>query len=381
MKICFINYFFVPYYNRGGEIRLYEIAKRLVKKGHKVDIVTLKIKGRKDKENIDGINVYHIGPVIEKPPFVKIKDFIKFLFAIYNHLKRNKYDIIDTQPFLSFLPSYFFYKFRKNENVIATIHDIGKKERKDNWSRNRIISSFVEKIIYALKFKKIITGSNEIKKELIKNFGIDEKRIVVIHLGVDVELVDKIGKQNVEKDSIIFVGALVPYKHVDHLIEIVPSIVEKIPNFKLKILGTGSELEALKKMAKNYNVVKYVDFLGKKDKYIDVLKEIKKSEFLVLPSTREGFGLVLVEANACSKPVIAYASGGVKDVIKEGVNGFLIEENNKEELKEKIIFLLKNKRKAEEMGKKGRERVLKLFTWDKCVEKIEKLYKEIVEVK
>ena len=60
--------FFVPHYQGGGERRHYEILKRLVKKGHKVDLVCMKIKGVKKHEKIDGINVYHIGPKIANPP-------------------------------------------------------------------------------------------------------------------------------------------------------------------------------------------------------------------------------------------------------------------------------------------------------------------------
>ena len=115
MKICYVIDFFVPHYQGGGERRLYEIAKRMIKKGHSVDVLCMKIKGVPDYENIDGINVYHIGPTIKNPPYRSPLDFLKFIVAVFKWLMRNKYDVVDAQAFIPLFQRLYviFLKFRK----------------------------------------------------------------------------------------------------------------------------------------------------------------------------------------------------------------------------------------------------------------------------
>ncbi|ACX71942.1 glycosyl transferase group 1 [Methanocaldococcus vulcanius M7] len=375
MRICYIIDFFVPHYQGGGERRLYEIAKRMVKKGHDVDVLCMKIKNVPDYENIDGINVYHIGPTIKNPPYRSPLDFLKFIIAVFKWLMKNRYDVVDAQAFIPLVPASLCYIFRIQKNVIGTIHDVSQKKDKSQWLYYGNIAYFIEKFLYKLPFKKIITVSNIIKNILNEQYGIPNNKIYVVYNGVDLNLIDSIKVEDVDTNSIIFVGRLIPHKHVDDLIKAVSLIVKDIPEVKLKIIGDGivrGELETLVKELKLENNVK---FFGKLDDYKDVIREIKKSEVLVLPSTREGFGMVLVEANACYKPVIAYKSGGVIEVIDNNCNGFLMEERNIYELSEKIKFLLKNKNIAKEMGKCGRKKVERMFVWDRVVEEIEKVYK------
>ena len=378
MKICYIIDFFVPHYQGGGERRLYEIAKRLVKKGHRVDVLCMKIDNVPNYENIDGINVYHIGPTIKNPPYRSPLDFLKFIISVFKWLITNKYDIVDAQAFIPLIPASLCYILKIQKNVIGTIHDVSHKKDKNQWLYYGNIAYFIERFLYKLPFKKIITVSNVIKEILNKQYGIPSNKIYVVYNGVDLDLIDSVEDTDVDVNSIIFVGRLIPHKHVDDLIKAISLIVKDIPDVKLKIIGNGIAKDKLKKLVKELKLEDNVKFFGKLDEYKDVIKEIKKSELLVLPSTREGFGMVLVEANACYKPVIAYKSGGVVEVIDNNYNGFLVEERNIHELSEKIKYLLKNKDIAKEMGKYGRKKVEKMFVWDKVVKEIEKVYKTCI---
>lgn len=258
--------------------------------------------------------------------------------------------------------------------MIGTIHDVAEEKNKEQWIYYGSIANFFEKILYKLPFKKIITVSNAVKRILNRKYGIPNNKIHVVYNGVDLKLIDSVECNGIDKNSIIFVGRLIPHKHVDELIKAVKLLVNEIPDVKLKIIGDGVVSKNLKNLVKKLSIEDKVKFFGKIDDYSDVIKEIKKSEVLVLPSTREGFGMVLVEANACYKPVIAYKSGGVTEVIDDGINGFLVNKQNISELCEKLKFLLKNKKIAKGMGKNGRKKVEKMFTWDQVVEKIEKIY-------
>ena len=164
---------------------------------------------------------------------------------------------------------------------------------------------------------------------------------------------------------------------MDDLIKVVKLLKEDSKDIYLKIIGNGIEKDNLIKIVNDLNLNNQVDFSSDLD-YSEVIKEIKKSTILALPSTREGFGMVLAEANACNVPAVAYKSGGVVEVIEDGKNGFLVEPRNINELSRKIRFLLENKNIAREMGEYGRKKVEKCFDWEKIVINIVEIYEKLI---
>jgi glycosyltransferase involved in cell wall biosynthesis len=100
----------------------------------------------------------------------------------------------------------------------------------------------------------------------------------------------------------------------------------------------------------------------------------------VFPSIYEAFGIVLLEAMACGKPVVASNVGGIPFVVEEGKTGLLFESGNVEDLADKIVTILKDEELREKMGEAGRERA-KEFTWDKIAERTVEVYKEILKGK
>ena len=143
-------------------------------------------------------------------------------------------------------------------------------------------------------------------------------------------------------------------------------------------MGRGKEKENLVKMVDDYHLNDSITF--KQDLTDEeLIREIKESAMLVLPSTREGFGLVLAEANCCNKPVIAYASGGTVNVIDDGYSGYLVKPRDKEALKEKIELLLNDKQLQKQIGFNGRTRVEEYFDWDKIVDEYVDLAQSMIK--
>ncbi|MGZ7107426.1 MAG: glycosyltransferase family 4 protein [Methanobacterium sp.] len=372
MKICILSDFFVPHYNGGGERRYFEIAKRLVERGYSVDVICMKIEGINNNELIEGINIHHIGPKIKDPPYRNAFNFIHFIISAYLWILKKNYDLIDTQTFVPLLPGFLGARIKRIP-VIGTIHDVSSGEG-DQWLIHSKLASFFEKFLLRLPFDQIITVSDATKNSLVQKYGVKSRRIKVIPNGVDLKLVDSISKEEKEKDSIIYVGRLAPHKHVDDLINAINSLKKDFKDLNLKIIGEGTQKDNLIKLVNNLNLNGRVDFLSNIE-YSEVIRNMKNSAILVLPSTREGFGMVLVEANACNLPVIAYNSGGVVEVIEDKKNGFLVEPRNNNELIQKIRFLLQNEDIAREMGLYGRKKAEKLFNWDKIVDRIVETYK------
>ncbi|MCK9151632.1 glycosyltransferase family 4 protein [Methanobacterium alcaliphilum] len=371
MKICIVSDFFVPHYQGGGERRYYEIAKRMVKNGHSVDVICMKISGVVDFEEIEGINIHHIGPEIKKPPERKSSDFIKFICSVFKWILTHSYDVIDAQTYAPLFPSFIGAKIKKTP-IIATIHDVS-TGGDDQWIQSSKTAAIVEKILARMPYNKIITVSNETKNSLIEYYRVKEDRVCVVYNGVDIKLIDSVQIDEKYKNTIIFVGRLAPHKHVNHLIKIMKSLKKEIADVKLLIVGTGVEKDNLTVLTKNYGLQDNVKFLENLD-YIELITEMKKSNMLVLPSTREGFGMVLAEANACKIPVVAYASGGVVEVVKNGINGFLVEPEDLNSLEKHVKLLLNNDFESLKLGKNGYNIVKSNFNWDNITKDILNIY-------
>ena len=105
---------------------------------------------------------------------------------------------------------------------------------------------------------------------------------------------------------------------------------------------------------------------------------MRRCSFLIAPSRSEGFGMVAVEAMACSKPVIATKVGGLKEIVIDGYNGLLVEKNNPNDLREKILELINNEDLRKILGKNGRE-FSKKFSWEECAKNVKGIYEEVLK--
>ncbi|MGZ7209697.1 MAG: glycosyltransferase family 4 protein, partial [Methanobacterium sp.] len=243
MKLCIISDFFIPHYNGGGERRYFEIAKRLVDRGHQVDVICMKIQGVDDYELIEGINVYHVGPEIKNPPYKGVSDFIHFTLSGFLWILKNDYDIIDSQQYMPYIPGFFGAKIKRLP-VVGTIHDIS-SGKGDQWLTFTKVAPFIEKLLLRLPYDKIVTVSNHTKNALTEEYGVKPERIDLVHNGVDLKLVDSVTIDKRYKDSIIFVGRLAAHKHVDDLINVIKLLKEDYKDIYLKIIGNGIEKDNL----------------------------------------------------------------------------------------------------------------------------------------
>ena len=202
-------------------------------------------------------------------------------------------------------------------------------------------------------------------------------KIYVVSNGVDIEDVENIRQYELDGHIIFYVGMLEKRKGVDLLIKAISTIKKEIPDVHLFIAGIGKEEINFKNLVKELDIednVKFLSFISEEEKY----SYYKSADVCVFPSRFEWFGIVLLEAMVCEKPVVASNVGGIPYIVEDGKTGLLFESENVEDLAEKIITLLKDKELREKMGKAGRERA-KEFTWDKAAERTVEVYEEVVD--
>jgi len=257
-------------------------------------------------------------------------------------------------------------KIFKNQLIIE-IH--GDWERGPFLSKKRRFKFFQKKVVpilarFSLKSAdKIRAISSFTKKEAIKLSGIKPYFVFPTFTDINAFLEEK---ETVFENFILFVGGLEKVKGVKYLIKAFSKVKQEFPQFKLVIIGKGSEKENLESEIRSLNIEDKVKFKGRLS--LEETKNIMKNCYcLVLPSLSEGLGRVLMESMALGKPVVASRVGGIPDLIKDNENGFLFEKGNSNELAEKLRILLNNRNLTIKMGQKGREFVRVNFSNEKYI--------------
>ena len=382
LNICIVSEFSIPYLYGGGEFRYYFIIQELLKRGHNVTWLCMRFR-RSDnavpgEEFFEGIRIIHRGPIVNHPPVRTFCNIICYFVSILWHLTKNKYDVIDVQAFLPLVPAFIVaYIFKRN--MVATIHDVS-SDSNNQWLQYKSVAPFFEKCIVKLPYRKILTGSDSIKKRLITRFGIPSRRISVIPYAINLEMIDAVAPNydrshhyQKNKLSICFVGRFAPNKRIADLLDAFQLVVRSQPNANLTIIGSGTEEEMLRNIVQIKHLDSCVNFLvGIDDK--EKFKIMKQSQVLVLPSVREGFGLVLLEAMACQMAIVATNINGIRDVITQSHDGILVASGDTSALAAAILRVLNNSDLRLRLISNGRKTVEQKFQWAKNIEGIEKIY-------
>jgi len=333
-------------------------------------VITFNKKNKQFKRN--GINIYTIR-VKEPSHIINILFSIPILYHFISKIKEIEPDIVHFQglyyPYslcAAFVPSKY--------PVLLTLHGI--KERRFKRKRAYIFGIFylMLKKYSILKIKNIIAVT-PYEKAYLQQYT--NSRIYVIPNGVE----DKYFrvKSSCVTNKLLFVGGITQRKGLLDLINAMKKVVNKISTANLDIIGAPISkwyYVAVKRQIRLNKLTRNIKLLG----YLnddELIRKYQETSIFVLPSYEESQGIVLLEAMACGKPVVASNVGGIPYVVENGKTGLLFKCGNIKELAEKIIILLQNKEMREKMGEEGRKNA-KEFSWDEIAEKTVKLYEKVL---
>jgi glycosyltransferase involved in cell wall biosynthesis len=227
---------------------------------------------------------------------------------------------------------------------------------------------------------KVIVVSTKLKKILEGNFGISEKATVLSYgINIDIATIKNttMSSRYAGSKIILSVSNLIASKGLDLNINAMSRLIGKYLNLKYLVIGTGPEISFLKKLTCDLNLEHQVEFLGELPHY-EAMQYMAIADIFSLPSWREGFGNVYLEAMTHGKPVIACDGEGITDVIKHGENGLLVKPKDVESLAQAMDFLLANPDKARELGRRAQKLVLENYTWEKNARKYIEIYRELL---
>ncbi len=242
--------------------------------------------------------------------------------------------------------------------------------------------SFLHKNIlkYNLKRADKILSTSYVMKHETKQYT--DKEIEVTPFGVDIQRFAPVKKQSLFSEKDIVIGTIKTLEEkygVKYLIQSFKVISDKYKDAPLKLLivGSGSLEEELKNETRRLNIENKVVFTGNVPfEKVPLYQNMLSISVSLSIFDSESFGVAIVEASACEKPVIVSDVGGLPEVVEDGVTGIVVPKQNVNKTVEALEKLIFDEKLQAQMGKAGRERVKKMYNWEENVQQMIKIYRE-----
>ncbi|HOT04428.1 MAG TPA: glycosyltransferase family 4 protein [Methanolinea sp.] len=322
MKIAFVYDMVYPFKIGGVEKRIWELSRRLSARGHEVHVFGLKMWEGPPDILQEGV---HLHGVCRPMPFhtgesgrrTILPALWLSLFLFFPLLRKGRFDVIECQnfPYFPCFPAWLAAALKKSLFVV-TWHEVWGPYWHDYLGRAGGFGFFIERLVKRLTCYHVSVSSTTSK--MLRHHGA-KGHIFVVPNGVDLERIRGI-QPSPERSDTICIGRLIPDKHVDVLIAAIALLKASIPEIQCIIVGRGPEEEKLKAqvlLSGLENNIRFTGFVRDQD---DILALMKASRVCVLPSTREGFGMVALEALACGIPVVTadHPGNAIRDLKEIG---------------------------------------------------------------
>ncbi|MHA1933491.1 MAG: glycosyltransferase family 4 protein, partial [Promethearchaeota archaeon] len=341
------------------------------------------LKKLKNIPSFDSLNLSDT--VINK--FVKNGPYLGNLIDYFIKQDKFNYDLIHTTffPYFNLILSLIVGKLY-NKPVICTPFF--------HFANPRYLDSTLLEILN--KFDMIIACTNLEKKVLLKRLKIQEEKIRVISMGVDYKIFESVHntklnhyyfKQNFFKKKektyklVLFCGYKNYEKGALTILKSIPYILKKIKKVYFTFIGPSTiafnhELSKVQKL-RNSRILNFTpdNLAGYYDK--KKLTAFKEADLFLMPSRSDAFGIAFLEAWAAGIPVVGARIGATPEVIRENIDGILVEFGDPVDTAQKVIKLLKNKKMRKELGSAGQLKVSQNYTWEIVAEKTHQTYQNL----
>jgi len=406
LKIAILSYRSAPF-GGGQGIYIRDISRALSIMGHRIDVIS----GPPYPNLVDEINLIKLPGLdlfqtfsfkerlrifynIKNKKLVDFYEFISVLFGGFPEMRTfgyraNKflklsshYDIIIDNQSLS----YGILEIQKRFPLIEIIHHPISKDYKFEYetassflyklSRHRWYSFLKMQKKVAKNINNIVTPSKNSKKDIVVDFGVNQKNINVINNGLDINIF--IPYKNIKRDPfrlITTASADVALKGLDYSLRSLATLSKNFPEISLLVIG---------QLKKNGHTSRLIKDLGIEDRVLfktaltkeEIAKEYASSSVAIVSSLYEGFGYPVIEAMSCEIPLIATNTSSIPELV--GDFATLIPPMNENELSEAIKKILNNYEKYKKIAESGRHHIIENFNWLKITQEYEDMiYKTI----
>ena len=333
----------------GSEVYIHEVAKRLAK-NHHVTLFTSKPGNVSDRDVIDDVNIVRRGGILT----VYIWAFI--YYALY--FRKDMDFVIDVENGLPFFTPLFCSKPK-----LMVLHHMHKGQWFSQFPFPLALAGyFIESYLMPLIYRNtyVITVSPSTLSEL-RQVGFSDRKIYLGFNSIPPKLGSKVKKS--KEPLLVYVGRVKAYKRLEIAVETLRVLAKSYPMMKLIIGGAGDYAEKIIKLAEKYQLQKRIQVLG----FVSERKKwelMQKAWVFLMPSSKEGWGITIVEAASCGTPTVGFNVPGVRDSIKDGITGILARDET--DYIKSVKRLVDDKKLREKMGIYG---VFwsKKFSWNSTV--------------
>jgi len=353
----------------GGEMKVLELVQRLNKDQYNITVCSVGQGGPLEPEfrkAVDRVEVYH-----KKSSF----DF-SLVTKVARLMKEQHIELLQTTLFYADVIGAYAASLARVPVVISWEPVTAPFASRHYWAYK----------LAMLKIDRVVAVSEDIRQRVIQERKLSPDQVVTIHYGVDV---DKFAPENqvltktdigVSDDHLVL-GTVARFdypKGHKYLVAAAPDIVRQFPNVRFVFAGDGPLRHEIEQQINKLGLNDYFVLLGFRR---DVKQLLGVFDLFILPSLSEGLPNAVLEAMACSNPVVATAVNGVVEVIEDGVTGYLVSPKSSAEMTDAIIKMLKSPEAMKEMGRRGRVRVANHFSMEQQIGKFEELYLSLFEQK
>ncbi len=348
----------------GAEVHLHEILRRMAANGHDVTLFASGFPGGSEFDEHDGIHVVRKGKWYNA-------NFV-LPFHVRAFLKRNPVDLIieDVNKIPFFLPAV------TKTRVLAVVpHLFGTTVFRET---NFLLASYVyvwERLIPVVYREcRFAAISRSTKDDLIAR-GIAAERIAVVMCGLDHATYRRIEHlHRYAEPTIVHFGRMRKYKSIDVVVRAFSMIRRELPSARLFIVGDGPEKRNIVRVVDHLGLSESVRFLGtlETEELVAVLNQV---HLFLNASPKEGWGLTVVEANACGVPVIASNRPGLRDSVKDGETGCLVAYGDPAAFASKSLEILRDRSKWSRMSEAA-VRWARSMTWERTAQEMERIFLE-----
>jgi glycosyltransferase involved in cell wall biosynthesis len=233
---------------------------------------------------------------------------------------------------------------------------------------------------------RLIAVSPEVRDDLVRLGVARREKFTVIRLGI--ELGERVGGDDelrretrrqlgVGPDAFMvgWVGRMTAVKRTEDVVRAFRELLDREVDAYLCLVGDGPDRPRLERLAHELGIVRRCLFVGYQD---DVAPYYEAIDALLLPSVNEGTPVSVIEALAAGRPAVATRVGGVPDIVRDGVDGYLVQVGDAAKLGQRLAELAADPARRDEMGRDGRERVVERYAVARLVDEIDALYRELL---
>jgi glycosyltransferase involved in cell wall biosynthesis len=344
----------------GAELHIFEIFSRLAARGHEVTLLAASFEGGAREEVVQGVRVLRL---TNRYLYYAAAPWVARRMA-----RAGEVDVVvDTLNKLPFLSPWFVPVpcFTIVHHLFGTtaFNQVSFPIALVTWASEKLIPA-------AYRRTTMLAISPSTRDDLVER-GLPGAKIAVVPPGVDLDLYREAPAGGGRPRSVAWVGRLEPYKRADTVIDAMAVVRRSVPDARLVIVGAGSARADLEQRVARQGLAEAVEFTGfvSEARKVEILQE---AAVLTQTSEKEGWGMTVIEGNACGTPAVATRVPGLRDAVRDAVSGLLVPYGDVDALARAIVKIFESEELRASLVEGGRQWARR-FSWDRVADDCETL--------